>query len=132
MKTSSPSSLLALVATIFLSSSNAFVVRPQQTNNNKAAAASTRLFLEDRIADLIDDEIYRQSHKKEFEKEWMEKNREAIFHRMKTEFMPEAVETPDEDFRQHNRDKNLADKDPQAYCADRCVATGNCDIYEEL
>ena len=126
MKTPS-TSLLALVATVFLpSSSNAFVVRPQTTK-----AASTSLFLENRIADLIDDEIYRQSHQKEFEKEWMEKNREAIFHRMKTDFMPEAVVTPDEDFRQHNRDKNLADKDPQAYCADRCVATGNCEIYEE-
>jgi hypothetical protein len=126
MKTSSPS-LLALIATVFLSSSNAFVVRPQIN-----AASSTRLFLEDRIADMIDGEIFRQSHKKEFEAEWMEKNREAIFHRMKTEFMPEAVVLPDEDYRQHNKDKILADKDPQAYCADRCVATGNCEIYEDL
>jgi hypothetical protein len=126
MKTSSPS-LLALLATVFLSSSNGFVVRPQIN-----AASSTRLFLEDRIADMIDGEIFRQSHKKEFEAEWMEKNREAIFHRMKTEFMPEAVVLPDEDYRQHNKDKILADKDPQAYCADRCVATGNCEIYEDL
>lgn len=81
---------------------------------------------------MIDGEIFRQSHKKEFEAEWMEKNREAIFHRMKTEFMPEAVVLPDEDYRQHNKDKILADKDPQAYCADRCVATGNCEIYEDL
>jgi hypothetical protein len=128
MKTPSPP-LLALVATVFLSStSNAFVVRAQ----TKAASTSTRLFLEDRIADLIDDDIYRQSHKKEVDKEWMEKNREAIFYRMRTDFMPEAIETPDDDFRQHNKDKLLADKDPQAYCADRCVATGNCEIYEEL
>ena len=30
------------------------------------------------------------------------------------------------------RDKRLAEKDPQAYCADRCVSTGNCDVYEDL
>jgi hypothetical protein len=124
MKTSSPS-LLTLVATIFLPSSNAFVVRPQTTT------ASTRLFLEDRLAKLIDGESHRQTHKEEIDKEWMEKNREAVFYRVETDFTPEAA-TPDEDFRQHNKDKKLADKDPQAYCADRCIATGNCEVYEDL
>ena len=28
------------------------------------------------------------------------------------------------------KDEKMADNDPQRYCADRCVATGNCDVYE--
>ena len=30
------------------------------------------------------------------------------------------------------KDKRLAKSNPQAYCADRCVSTGNCDVYEDL
>ena len=33
---------------------------------------------------------------------------------------------------QLRRDKKLAEKNPQQYCADRCVATGNCDVYEDI
>jgi len=33
---------------------------------------------------------------------------------------------------QLRRDKKLAAKDPQQYCADRCVATGNCEVYEDI
>jgi hypothetical protein len=33
---------------------------------------------------------------------------------------------------QFKRDKRLAEKDPQQYCADRCVATGNCEVYEDI
>jgi len=28
------------------------------------------------------------------------------------------------------KDEKMADNNPQRYCADRCVATGNCDVYE--
>ena len=33
---------------------------------------------------------------------------------------------------QLRRDKKLAEKNPQQYCADRCVATGNCEVYEDI
>ena len=33
--------------------------------------------------------------------------------------------------RQLERDRRLARLDPTAYCADRCIATGNCDVYED-
>jgi len=66
----------------------------------------------------------------EFEKEWMEKNGNLILNSA-----PASVEGQDtdmSDFRQHAKDKKLAKEDPQRYCADRCVATGNCDVYEDI
>ena len=30
------------------------------------------------------------------------------------------------------KDRKMAMSDPQRYCADRCVTTGNCDVYEDL
>lgn len=104
--------------------SSSFVI---QTNSR----ASTRLYLEDWVADLIDKELYRQSHKKEFENEWMEKNRAAVFHRMESDFGP-LLDPDASDFRMHQKDKKMAEEDPERYCADRCVATGNCDIFEDL
>ncbi|KAG7359321.1 hypothetical protein IV203_015910 [Nitzschia inconspicua] len=93
---------------------------------------STQLFLEDWVADMIDGELYRQSHKKEFEEAWMEKNRNAVLSRIETDFV--NVDPIDDvtDFRMHRKDKRLAFKDPERYCADRCVATGNCDIFEDF
>jgi len=118
----------------------------------------TALFLEDWVARMIDDELYRQSHHKEFEEEWMKKNRRAVLSRIQTEGFDDIVfgddaaydnpgdETPTiddidvmvelqhskEDFRQHAKDVLLASKSPEQYCADRCVATGHCDVYEDM
>lgn len=36
----------------------------------------------------------------------------------------------DEDIVQQRRDKKLARERPEKYCANRCVATGNCDVFE--
>ena len=30
------------------------------------------------------------------------------------------------------KDIKMAADDPQRYCADRCVSTGNCDVFEDL
>jgi hypothetical protein len=111
---------------------------------------------------MIDDELYRQSHRKEFEEEWMRKNRRAVLNQIHVEGFDDIVfgdddtydnasdeikrsnrnandidvmvdlETPKEDFRQHAKDVLLASKSPQQYCADRCVATGHCDVYEDM
>lgn len=35
-----------------------------------------------------------------------------------------------DDSMQMRKDRRLAGRDPAAYCADRCVSTGNCDIFE--
>jgi hypothetical protein len=117
-------SFLTMMVFFLTSSADAFMVRPQ-------AKVTTKLFLEDWVANMIDGELHRQSHIKDYENEWMEKNRAAVFQRMETDFGFVSETDPDE-FRIKQKDKRLAEKDPQKYCADRCVATGNCDIYEEL
>mmetsp|Transcript_1750 Transcript_1750/g.3746 ORF Transcript_1750/g.3746 Transcript_1750/m.3746 type:complete len:100 (+) Transcript_1750:419-718(+) len=33
---------------------------------------------------------------------------------------------------QMRKDKRMAREDPARYCADRCVATGNCDVWEDM
>jgi len=94
---------------------------------------SSSLFLEDHIADMIDKELYRQGHKAEYAKEWMEKNRGAVLHSLGgDEKNGMMMEEPEEDFRQARKDRLMANKNPQQYCADRCIATGNCDVYEDL
>jgi len=116
---------VALMATMMMSvPSTGFMIRP-------SARVITQLHLEDWVAEMIDQELYRQGHKKEFEAEWMEKNRAAVFHRFEVEM--QALENTDEnDFRSYQRDKKLAMKDPERYCADRCIATGNCDVFQDL
>ena len=119
---------------------HAFLVRPQPKQ-------TTRLYIEDWVADMIDHELWRQDHKKDFEREWMEQNRAVLLHQLSSSHDEDSMLTTTlaetsttsvlssidpEDFRQYQKDKNLAKKDPQAYCADRCVATGNCDIFEDL
>jgi hypothetical protein len=117
------SAVVVALATV-ITPSTSFMIRAP-------APVSTRLYLDDWVADLIDKELYRQGHKKDFEAEWMEKNRAAVFSKIETDFGP--IGDPDEtDFRMHNKDKKMAENDPERYCADRCIATGNCDIFEDL
>jgi hypothetical protein len=116
--------VVALATAVMITPSTSFVMRPP-------APVSTRLYLEDWVADLIDKELYRQGHKKDFEAEWMEKNRAAVFSKIETEFGP-ISDTDETDFRMHYKDKKMAENDPERYCADRCIATGNCDIFEDL
>jgi hypothetical protein len=81
---------------------------------------------------MIDQELHRQAHKKDYEEAWMEKNRNAVFSRIKTDFVNLDQESDETDFRLHQRDMRLAFKDPEKYCADRCIATGNCDVFEDF
>lgn len=119
-----------------LSSARRIVVRhgPQTT----LAPSPTRIFLEDWVAEMIDAEIWRQGHRKDFESAWMEKNRAAIVQNLNPggsgadeSMMMMAADDPKE-FMQHARDVRMAHEDPQRYCADRCITTGNCDVYEDL
>lgn len=60
----------------------------------------------------------------------MEKNRKAIFHT--DDFID--PDRPDDlaVSRQHAKDKKMALENPAKYCADRCVATGECEVYEDF
>jgi hypothetical protein len=33
---------------------------------------------------------------------------------------------------QRRKDEKMASDDPAKYCADRCVSTGNCDVFEDM
>ena len=119
---------------LWVTAVNAFVITPlihhhHHHHATKTKPSTTTLFLEDWIADMIDQEIYHQAHKKEYENAWMEKNRAAVFAKMESDFM---YREDTSDFVMHQKDTKLAKNDPQKYCADRCIATGNCDIYEDL
>lgn len=85
----------------------------------------------DWVANMIDGELYRQQHKKEYEEKWMAKNRQVIMHHVQQEVIPQ-----DEDersrFVEHRRDIRMAAEDPRRYCADRCITTGNCDVFEDI
>lgn len=103
-------------------------LRPTTTKST-----TTTLFLEGWVADMIDDELYRQKHKKEYEAEWMNKNKNSILQTLNdgltTMFHDDDSQS---NFREHIKDIKLAKRNPQQYCADRCIATGNCDIYEDV
>eukprot|EP00526_Cylindrotheca_closterium_P023168 CAMPEP_0113638978 /NCGR_PEP_ID=MMETSP0017_2-20120614/20435_1 /TAXON_ID=2856 /ORGANISM="Cylindrotheca closterium" /LENGTH=162 /DNA_ID=CAMNT_0000550143 /DNA_START=29 /DNA_END=517 /DNA_ORIENTATION=- /assembly_acc=CAM_ASM_000147 len=123
------SSSKLVIATLLSASSiaNGFLSAPVTT----PPSSSTVLFLEDWVADMIDGELVRQSHKKEYENEWMEKNRAAVLSRMETDFVP-VLEMDGDGFRQQRKDRLMAEKDPAKYCADRCITTGHCDVYEDF
>lgn len=133
-----------------MTDSNAFVISsnravPLQTTTQKQnnrhhqrkqnQRSRTIMFIEDWVADMIDDELHRQGNKKEYEKEWMEKNRNTILHEIKKN---QATENPSllndesDNMRQKLKDRKMALNDPTRYCADRCVTTGNCDAYEDF
>jgi hypothetical protein len=146
--------LFVTISSIFAThGSHAFVVTPTPsslsfstattTATAVARSSTTRLFIEKHIADMIDQELWREQHKKEFEHEWMKKNRGAIFHALqKSENDGDAnsggsasnlmLSDPAEDYRQYRKDKILAANDPMRYCADRCVSTGSCEVFEDI
>mmetsp|Transcript_18352 Transcript_18352/g.37910 ORF Transcript_18352/g.37910 Transcript_18352/m.37910 type:complete len:172 (-) Transcript_18352:1-516(-) len=105
----------------------------------KPSSSSTVLYLEDHIANMIDQELYRQQHHSEYEQAWMEKNREAVLHSLhgpqnNDNALPSSMLDDNSMYtdRQAAKDRYLAKRDPQRYCADRCIATGNCDVYEDI
>lgn len=115
----------------------AFVAKPVVTHRH---SSNSRIFLEDWVANMIDGELYRQDHHKEYEAAWMEKNKGAVLSRLSDETSTTAGLYPSqmmdandrEAFVEHKRDERMAFLKPEKYCADRCVATGNCDILEDF
>ena len=108
------------------------------------------------IANMIDAEYYRQHHKEEYNQQWMERNQSLIkttsIHTSNMDTTTTTTSTTsttntdtdtyrvdndtDESFllnrRQYIRDMKLAQSNPQQYCMDRCIATGYCEVYEDL
>ena len=65
----------------------------------------------------------------------MEKNRAAVVSRIENDFLPMMMMDDGSDgdnIRQRRKDEKLANEDPSTYCADRCVSTGHCDVYEDF
>jgi hypothetical protein len=73
-------------------------------------------------------------HKNDLDKAWHKKNEAFLKKDLPQEFdfddsmVMQQVMGP----RQKKKDKKLARENPQAYCADRCVATGNCEVFEDM
>jgi hypothetical protein len=90
----------------------------------------------DWVADMIDGEIFRQDHHEEYEEKWMKKNKAAVLSRIDVGAAgyPSMMmgESDREAMVEHRRDERMAFTKPEKYCADRCVATGNCDILEDF
>lgn len=116
-----------LIAAIYLTNEvTSFSINPMINTR-----ASTELYLEDHIAEMIDKEFYHQTHKEEFEQQIQDKNKKVL------EVMPpQSYEFSEDDLNdsvlEMRRDQILAGKDPQRYCAERCVSTGHCDVFEDL
>ena len=114
-----------LVSLLLATTTSGFVVP------NVVTRLNTALNLEDWVADLIDGEVLRQANHEEYDKAWMEKNRAAVISRMESDYLP-MMDVDSDNVRQRQKDERMANTNPSAYCADRCVATGHCDVYEDI
>jgi hypothetical protein len=118
-------SLITLATVALLSSVNGFTVIGPKTR------MSTQINLKDSIAEMIDKELERLAHKKEIEEQFNTKNKRALDAIIPTNYVAnEDLEPfpPSVKF----KDTKMALDNPQQYCADRCVSTGNCDVFEDM
>ena len=82
----------------------------------------------------LDDEYHIMSHPEaamEKEREFQRRNAQYKPENLPASFDGEAM-ISETSPRQLRKDKKMAKADPQAYCAERCVSTGNCDVYEDV
>ncbi|KAL3816159.1 hypothetical protein ACHAXA_001646 [Cyclostephanos tholiformis] len=103
----------------------------------RARAATTHLNLENHIADMIDNEHERQRNIDQ----WRLKQTEKL-NKLREPTLPSGFDfnTP-ADLKingdaamkvQMRKDRRMAKDDPSRYCADRCVSTGNCQVWEDM
>ncbi|KAL7565838.1 hypothetical protein ACA910_007398 [Epithemia clementina (nom. ined.)] len=80
---------------------------------------------------MIDRELFRPQHKKDFESAWMKQHKQAL---LLLKEVPNIMLDDDEleSMRQYKRDQLLASQHPEQYCADRCISTGHCSVYEHV
>ncbi|KAK1736360.1 hypothetical protein QTG54_012960 [Skeletonema marinoi] len=100
---------------------------------------SSELHLDNHIADMIDHEVDRLQNiglwrQKEAEKhkKWAEMEPslpKGFDFNTVTEFQPNSDAAKKIQMR---KDRRMARDDPMRYCADRCVSTGNCQVWEDM
>mmetsp|Transcript_7181 Transcript_7181/g.9115 ORF Transcript_7181/g.9115 Transcript_7181/m.9115 type:complete len:158 (-) Transcript_7181:474-947(-) len=118
--------LFATLFAVFMTSIQAFVVM------NKVPT-STTLFLKDSIADMIDNTLARQQHKQEIDNALQERTKKVLDNKLPQDFdFALSDVSDDEGIMVQRKDKKMAHDDPKKYCADRCVSTGNCDVFEDM
>ncbi len=117
----------------------------------RSTRPSTQLNLEDHIANMIDNELKRLHSKDLIESKWNDKQRalsaevkptpdnydfQAEFDAMSPQdilgFSSGVDRTKDTTSPRRRKDEKMAEDDPMRYCADRCVTTGNCDVFEDM
>ena len=127
----------------------AYTIRRRQSATQQQRQLPLHM-IDRNIADMIDQEYYRQHHKEEYHQQWMERHQPQIktkpsnLDHTNSDMMMTMVgvldtytiSNDDDDVilnrRQLLRDEKLARTNPQQYCMDRCIATGYCDVYEDL
>ena len=75
--------------------------------------------------------LWRQKEA-EKQKKWIEKEPsfpEGFDFNSATEFQPNSDASQKIQMR---KDRRMAREDPARYCADRCVSTGNCQVWEDM
>lgn len=125
-------SFTIIVFAAALSSVSSFV-NPATTSSR----VTTHLNLENHIADMIDGEVNRLQNIVGWRREQAQKLKEGQEPSIPAGFDFNSVNdfTPNTGAAQKiqmRKDKRMARDDPARYCADRCVATGNCEIWEDM
>jgi len=98
---------------------------------------TTHLNLENHIAEMIDGEVTRLTNIGQWRHEQAEKVKkgreptvpQGFDFNSASDFQPNAGAAQTI---QKRKDKRMAREDPARYCADRCVSTGNCEIWEDM
>ena len=150
----------ALLILLFSSSTSAFQNPPilhsrHQQQQCTTTTTTTTLYLEDHIAKMIDNEMRRLYQKHETQSQWEAQQRqlqaeinglpenydfEAEFNESSTQYQnpPASVQGFTSGVNrsisgpQRRKDEKMVEDDPMRYCADRCVSTGNCDVFEDM
>lgn len=127
----------ASFAPIILATALSIIPSSSFVQPGSSPRASTHLNLENHIADMIDGEAKRLTNIGSWREEQAEKIKKG-----KEPSLPQGFDFnsvgdfgPNADAAskiQLRKDKRMARDDPQKYCADRCVATGNCEVWEDM
>ena len=116
-------------------------------------STTTTLYLEDHIAKMIDNEMRRLYQKHETQSQWEAQQRElqSEIHGLPENYDFESEFADSTQYQnpasvqgftsgvnrsisgpQRRKDEKMVEDDPMRYCADRCVSTGNCDVFEDM
>eukprot|EP00986_Skeletonema_menzelii_P014242 scaffold9167_cov160-Skeletonema_menzelii.AAC.3 len=142
-----------LLLSFHKSTTTAFQTNPPIIRPRRPSSSTTTLFLEDHIANMIDNEMRRLYQKQDTQSQWEARQRalqaeihvipdnynfDAEFDDSSSSVVVQGFTTSGVDRsttisgRTRHRDEKMVENDPMRYCADRCVSTGNCDVFEDM